>query len=86
MFAEENTNVAFQLKTYLLSAIIDWFGAVVEFFEESCDEVTARVKVNLSAMSICAIQYALRTRILSPQSLAGKVKEDVENTHKIIKI
>ena len=65
------------LRKYLVSEVIDWFGSEIEFFDETQDEVSARVRVNLQAMRKWAMQYAVHTKILSPQSLAEQVKSDL---------
>lgn len=77
MFTGESAVVTFRLKKYLLTEVLDWFGAGIEFFDESGEEVSARVRVNLQAMRKWAMQYAVHTKILSPQSLAEQVKEDL---------
>lgn len=77
MFAGESAPVTFRLKKYLVSEVIDWFGSEIEFFDESQDEVSARVRVNLQAMRKWAMQYAVHTKILSPQSLSEQVKNDL---------
>ncbi|MCH5182918.1 MAG: WYL domain-containing protein [Oscillospiraceae bacterium] len=77
MFSGESAPVAFRFKKYLLSDVIDWFGKEVVFSDETEEEVTARVTVNLEAMRRWALQYALHTRILSPQNLTEKVKADI---------
>lgn len=77
MFSGESAPVTFRFKKYLLSDVIDWFGKEVVFSDETEEEVTARVTVNLEAMRRWALQYALHTRILSPQNLTEKVKADI---------
>lgn len=77
MFAGESAPVTFRLRKYLVSEVIDWFGSEIEFFDETEDEVSARVRVNLHAMRKWAMQYAVHAKILSPQSLAEQVKSDL---------
>lgn len=77
MFAGESAPVTFRLRKYLVSEVIDWFGSEIEFFDETEDEVSARVRVNLQAMRKWAMQYAVHAKILSPQSLAEQVKSDL---------
>lgn len=77
MFTGESAPVTFRLKKYLVSEVIDWFGSEIEFFDETQDEVSARVRVNLQAMRKWAMQYAVHTKILSPQSLVEQVKNDL---------
>lgn len=82
MFAGESASVVFRLKKYLVSDVIDWFGSEIEFFDEAEEEVSARVRVNLQAMRKWAMQYAVHTKILSPQSLAEQVKSDLREAAK----
>lgn len=77
MFAGKSQPVTFRVKRKFVSEVIDWFGEDIAFSDETEDEVTARVTVNLQAMRKWALQYALHVRILSPQSLADEVKADI---------
>ncbi len=62
--------------------MIDWFGTDVRFSDESDDEVTARVEVNLRAMKLWAIQYGPYVKVLSPEKLAEEVKEALKKALK----
>ena len=62
--------------------IIDWFGIKLTFFDETESEVSIRVKVNLNAMRLWALQYSLYTRMLTPQRLVDAVKEDLKQANK----
>ena len=64
-------------KKYLLNDVMDFFGSEISFFDETEDSVSARVKVNRSAMQKWALQYALHAQILSPASLVEAVKNDL---------
>ena len=77
MFAGESAPVTFRAKKYLLNDIIDWFGTDVVFSDETEDEVTVRVTVNLAAMRRWAVQYGPHVRVLSPDELAEEVKQDI---------
>ena len=78
MFSGESVPVSFKMKKLILSDVIDWFGTDVVFSDPDETEVTARVKVNLQAMRLWAVQYGRYIRILSPESLAEDVKEDLK--------
>ena len=78
MFTGESGHVLFRAKAYLVTELIDWFGADIRFLEQTEDEVTASVWVNLKAMQKWALQYALHARILSPRRLADAVSEDIK--------
>ena len=77
MFPGKSERVTFRAKKYLLNDLIDWFGKDIEFSEETEDEVTASVRVNLNAMRMWALQYALHIKILEPETLLNQVKEDI---------
>ena len=78
MFGGESAPVTFTAKKDLLNDVMDWFGSEITFLEETDDAVTAKVTVNLAAMRLWALQYALYVRILSPQSLADNVRVDLQ--------
>lgn len=78
MFDGPSKPVTFRLKKYLINDVIDWFGTEVRFCDESEDEVTARVTVNLAAMRRWAVQYGPHVRVLSPEELCESVKTDLQ--------
>lgn len=78
MFPGESAPVTFRMKKHILNDVIDWFGTDVTFSDESDDEVTARVEVNLKAMKLWAIQYGPYVTVQSPQALANDVKLNLQ--------
>ncbi|MBQ6119814.1 MAG: WYL domain-containing protein, partial [Clostridia bacterium] len=78
MFPGESAQVTFRFKKYLINDVMDWFGNDIRFFDETEDEATARVTVNLEAMRHWAMQYARHVTVLSPQSLADTVAADLK--------
>ena len=78
MFSGESVPVTFRMKKTILNDVIDWFGTEIVFFDETEDEVTARVTVNWSAMRYWAQQYCRFVRILTPTDLADTVKSDLQ--------
>ena len=85
MFTGESAPVAFRAKKYLVSEIIDWFGKDITFSDETEDEVTVRVTVNLEAMRKWALQYAMHVKVLGPEKLVELVKEDVAKAAEMYK-
>lgn len=77
MFSGESVPVTFRMKKTILNDVIDWFGTEIAFFDETEDEVTARVTVNWSAMRYWAQQYCRFVKILTPTDLVEKIKEDL---------
>lgn len=54
-----------------------FFLGGVTFFDETDEEVSVRVRVNFAAMRRWALQYALHTKILSPEPLSEQVRNDI---------
>ena len=79
MFTGISDSVTFRAKKYLINDIIDWFGKDIDFFDETEDEVSVKVFVNLKAMRLFALQYALHLRVLSPMSLVDEIKGDLKD-------
>lgn len=78
MFSGESEPVRFRIKKQILNDVIDWFGTDIGFSDETPEEVTVQVRVNLHAMQIWAVQYGPYVRVLSPERLAGAVEHDLE--------
>lgn len=78
MFSDESDTVTFRAKKYILDDVMDWFDKDLTFFDETEDEVSVRVRVNLAAMRCWAMQYALHARVLSPESLVEEVRNDIK--------
>ena len=85
MFTGESVPVTFRAKKYLVSEIIDWFGKDINFSNETEEEVTVRVTVNLEAMRKWALQYAMHVKVLEPEKLVVMVKEDVAKAAEMYK-
>lgn len=78
MFSGESVPVTFRMKKTILNDVIDWFGTEIAFFDETEDDVTARVTVNWSAMRYWAQQYCRFVKILAPTDLADTVRDDLK--------
>ena len=50
----------------------------MQFTDETEEEVTVRVTVNLDAMRKWALQYALHVKVLKPERLVEMLREDVK--------
>lgn len=77
MFSGESERVTMRIEKFLVTDVIDWFGKDVSFYDETEDEVTASVVVNLKAMRYWAKQYANHVEVLKPQKLREQIKEDL---------
>ena len=77
MFSGSSEIVYFKANKDIFGEIIDWFGDGVYFSDETEDEVTVKVKVNLIAMKYWALQYVNNVEILSPESLIEDIKKEL---------
>ena len=82
MYTGESVPVVFKAKRYLLTELYDWFGKDIKFLDESREEVTVRVNVNMEAMRKWALQYAVHIKVISLEKLVDMVKEDITSAMK----
>ena len=82
MFSGEIAPVTFCVEKIYVDDVIDWFGKDIQLFNENKSEVTVRVRTNLYAMKIWAIQYGTHVRVLKPQKLVDWIKSDLQKTLK----
>ena len=66
-----------RIDKFLVNDVIDWFGKDVSFYDETEDEVTASVIVNLQAMRYWIMQYSNHVEVLRPTKLREQIKEDL---------
>ena len=78
MFSGVSERVTMRIEKFLVNDVIDWFGKDVSFYDETEDEVTASVVVNLKAMRYWAMQYANHVEVLKPLKLREQIKEDLQ--------
>lgn len=78
MYTGESAAVTFRFNKRILNELFDWFGGGIDFFDETEDEASARVTVNIEAMRKWGVQYALNARVISPASLVQDIKHDLE--------
>lgn len=79
MYPGKSESVVFRAKKYLLNDLVDWFGKGIRFSNETADTVDCRVHVNLQAMRMWAMQYALHVEVLKPKELRERIIEDLQN-------
>ena len=79
MYTGKSVYATFRMKKSAMNEIIDWFGNELEFFDETEEEVSARVRVNYEAMRRLAVQLSRNIWLLSPADLREQVKEDLAN-------
>ena len=78
MFAGSSIPVTFRAKKYIMNDLFDWFGNNMTVSDETDDEITVRVTVNERALRHWALQYSLHIKVLTPESLAGQIKADLQ--------
>ncbi len=78
MFSGESATVVFRADKKIISAVIDWFGKDISFFDETDNEVSVSVYVNLDAMKYWIMQYSSYVKVISPQSLVDTLKADLK--------
>lgn len=83
MFSGESERVTMKIEKFLVNDVIDWFGKEVRFYDETEDEVTASVVVNLQAMRYWAMQYANHAEVLKPLKLREQIKTDLKEAVKM---
>jgi predicted DNA-binding transcriptional regulator YafY len=76
MFSGKSIDVRFRAKRYLISEIMDWFGAEVTFSHVTDKETDVKVHVNEMAMRCWALQYGLHITVLEPKELMDAVAKD----------
>ena len=77
MFHGKSVKAKFEAPKYLISDILDYFKADVNFKELENDQVLATVKVNETDMQLWARQYCGQIKMIEPQSLAEACKQDI---------
>lgn len=83
MYSSETITVKFRIVKSMISDIIDMFGMDVRFSDETVSYVTVTARVNEMAMYQFAKEFAPDVVVLSPQSLADKVKANAEKAVKV---
>ncbi len=82
MFSGKSEPVIFRTTTHMITQIIDWFGSDITIFNQNGSSVDIKVTVNLKAMQYWAMQYANYVKVLSPQILVDRIKEDIQTAAK----
>ena len=83
MFHGKSVKAKFEAPKYLISDILDYFKADVNFKELENDQVLATVKVNETDMQLWARQYCGQIKMIEPQSLAEACKQDLLDAIKL---
>lgn len=79
MYCGKSVNVKFRASKGIISDIVDWFGTLVKFTNETADTVDVSVTVNENAMFNWAMQYGCHVEVLEPQSLRDAIAAAVKD-------
>lgn len=77
MFDGKSIRARFEMPRYLISDVLDFFKANVDFEDLDKDRVLATVKVNENDMRLWARLYAGQIKITEPKALAALCKQDL---------
>lgn len=83
MFTGQSVRAKFEAPKYLISDILDYFKADVNFKELDEKNVIATVKANETDLRLWARQYAGQIKITEPTELAQACKQDLLNAIKL---
>ena len=78
MFSGDSINVKLKTYTWMMDALVDWFGKDFRILRENENEFIISVKCNEQAMMFWAMQYGKYALVLEPESLRDKIRENVE--------
>lgn len=83
MFTGKSVRAKFEAPKYLISDILDYFRANVEFKELDEKNVIATVKANETDLRLWARQYAGQIKITEPTELSQACKQDLLDAIKL---
>ena len=82
MFSGKPEQVEFIIPKSFISLVIDFFGTHVSFFDKGDGTVSCRLEVSEDAMRHWAGQFSDVVRVISPESLVEKIREDIRRSMK----
>ena len=77
MFGGKSIRAKFEMPSYLISDVLDYFRANVDFKDIGNDKIVASVKANETDIRMWARQYCGQIKMIEPQSLAEACKQDI---------
>lgn len=79
MYTDKPEQVEFIADSYIIDQIIDWFGKEIRISKYGDDDKEIKVSVRVSPMAMehWAMQYINHVRIISPQVLVEKIKDNL---------
>ena len=73
MFAGESIKARFKAKNYVVDQIVDWFGTDAAIKPIDDEECMVEVWVNKEAFFYWAMQYAMHTEVVEPESMRERI-------------
>ena len=83
MFSGEVTDTEFVIQERYVSLIIDFFFFFFSFHEQGDGTVSCRLKVSRIAMKYWAAEHANIVRVVSPESLADEIREEIRKAGRL---
>lgn len=83
MFGGKSIRAKFEMPSYLISDVLDYFRANVDFKDLDNGRILASVRVNENDMRLWARQYASQIKITEPKELVEMCKQDLVNALKL---
>ena len=83
MFAGEPERVVFIIPKSFVSIVIDFFGSHVSFMEKEDGTVSCGIEVSRDAMRHWASQFAGTVRVVTPESLADEIREEIRKAARL---
>ena len=77
MFSGKSIRAKFEMPSYLISDVLDYFRANVDFNDIGNDKIVASVKANETDIQMWARQYSGQIKVLEPTELAEACKQDL---------
>lgn len=77
LFGGKSIRASFEMPSCLISDVLDFFRADVDFKDIGGGKVLARVRVNENDIRLWARQYAGQIRIIKPRELAETCRQDL---------
>ena len=79
MYSDSTQMIEIVCKQEIIDDLINWFGKKIKIKKSEDGEFLASVIASTKAMEFWLMQYGKYARVISPQSLVDKMKENIEN-------
>ena len=81
MYAGKSIHARFKAKNYIIDQIVDWFGIDVRITKLDDEESLINVLVNEEAFFCWAMQYALHTEVVEPESMRNRIADAIRQVN-----